>query len=411
MAKIVYVGVGYSDAEDAYKAGKEAAKTALEQIKRQKPGIAMIFSSPKYDLTKVLRGVKEVTGATPSIGCTTAIGCISGEGFHKKSVMVGVISSKYMSFGVGVGEEISKDPVKAGRKAAANALKTLKFNPYKAAPKKAAEQVKFKPYCLIMIPDALSAPNELVLQGVAEIAGGAPVIGGSAADELEFKKTYQFCNGKLYSDSVVCAAIAGNVKIGTGIKNGYSPITEKNAFVTKAEPRIIHELDGKPAADVFAEMLGVDLEKLRKEALGLTITNPLTVPDASGTYLWPKHTVAISDKKIVNAAPVAENTAVVLGQATKESHLKAAREATREALESAGNPEDIAVVFTPHCTGRAVGLGDDAPKILDEIKAVVGKDVPIFGFNTYGEQGSPKGCALGHHTLTMPVLLISNELY
>jgi hypothetical protein len=49
---------------------------------------------------------------------------------------------------------------------------------------------------------------------------------------------------------------------------------------------------------------------------------------------------------------------------------------------------------------------NDFDVIWDEL----GKEVPVIGFNTYGEQGSTSGGAVGHHNQTSSLLVIGNEL-
>ncbi|KYK29741.1 MAG: hypothetical protein HXS48_12345 [Theionarchaea archaeon] len=68
------------------------------------------------------------------------------------------------------------------------------------------------------------------------------------------------------------------------------------------------------------------------------------------------------------------------------------------------NPDELPATHKTHIILQVKRSNFDI--IWDEL----GKDVPVIGLNTYGEQGSTSGGALGHHNQTSSILVIGNEL-
>ena len=69
--------VGYSNNKDAYEAGRETAKMAVEELN---PKVGLLFNSVGYDQKKLLEGIKEVMPDIDIVGCTSSAGIITPEG-------------------------------------------------------------------------------------------------------------------------------------------------------------------------------------------------------------------------------------------------------------------------------------------------------------------------------------------
>lgn len=82
---LVEVGYGHSRLEDAFAAGDEAVRQALEGLTAQRPLVAMVFAPVRYDLATLMRGAILALGNVPVIGATTAgesLGGIALAGFR-----------------------------------------------------------------------------------------------------------------------------------------------------------------------------------------------------------------------------------------------------------------------------------------------------------------------------------------
>ncbi len=90
-------------------------------------------------------------------------------------------------------------------------------------------------------------------------------------------------------------------------------------------------------------------------------------------------------------------------ESPKEAQIASARKAAEVAFQATrGVKLAGAIVFD--CVCRAVILEDDFSKAIDEIKDVL--EVPLIGFETYGEIAMEIGQLSGFHNTTTVVLLI-----
>ena len=83
----VIAGTGMSGAKAAAAAGREAATMAVAAL-AEPPALVLVFTTPRYDLPELLKGVRSVTGSAHLIGATA-----SGE----------IVRGQYLGFGAGVG--------------------------------------------------------------------------------------------------------------------------------------------------------------------------------------------------------------------------------------------------------------------------------------------------------------------
>ena len=401
---IIYVGVGQS------KNPKEAVKSAMKNI--DEPVLTFVFCSPSYDPNEVYNVVKEEVGESHIIGGTTAGEFSSAVSSPMTdSVAVMTLESPYLKVGVGVGENLSKSPFECGKEAILNAYMSLKSNPLASASVSTAfmkkdnlKILKMKPLVNIIIPDGLSTQEEEFMRGILSKTGkGIHLIGGSTGDNLKFNKTYQFANG-VYSDAGVIATLSSGLKIGTAIGHPYIP-TNKGALITKSKGRTIYELNNKSAADVLKELLGVD--ELADEAFA---QNPFGIKsvDIFGEYVIKSCIRANDDKSLSIPSEVLEGSYLTLMETNKEIAIESFKQTLKNAIDDAGNPEKIGAIVVFKCILRQLLNEKFGINTLDIIKEVVG-DVPVIGFNTYGEQGATLGGAIGHYNQTSGILVIGNE--
>jgi hypothetical protein len=121
-------------------------------------------------------------------------------------------------------------------------------------------------YAGFLLMDGNSKKVERVLEALGDNTN-IFFSGGSAGDALEFKHTFIHSNGKVYGDeSAVIAIFEMNCRF-SFMKLQSVRDMGKRVVATKVDvnERIIYELDYKPAAEVFSEMVGVSIDKINTE--------------------------------------------------------------------------------------------------------------------------------------------------
>ena len=405
--KPISIGIGFSDSGDAYKAAKDAQDMAGKPAE-----FAIVFASSNYDPHQTYEVIKSVLKNANIIGCSTAgeFCNLSGKAVIN-SICVLAIGGKILKCSVGVGKELSKNGEKAGIEAATLAYQSLDFNPYTMfvgmMKKTPLDIVKMKIFTNIVLPDGLSSREEDFLRGIIKVTGkNYPIIGGSSGDDVKLKQTWQFANG-VHTDSGVLGVISGGIKIGTAIGNNYKPISEKGAAVTKSEGRVVYKLNNQPAAKVLKELLGVDEltpDHFAEHPLGFKSL------DVSNEYVIRSVMKENPDESLTFYSEVPRGAFFNLMETNKEILEEKFHETLIKAINDAGNPKEIGAVIIFNCIYKHLANQRCSCNDFDIIWKQLGKNVPVIGFNTYGEQGSTSGRIIGHHNQTSSILVIGNEL-
>ena len=394
---MIKAGIGKSNNPDAFKAGAEACEQAMKQIGGE-PKFILAFSTVSYDQEKALEGVRSVSGQVSLVGCSDA-GEITTEGPVLKHIVVMALDSSDIEWTIGVGKGTIKDSFQAGKEAAESVKSNSK-----------------KPISLfIMLLDGLSENGAAAVRGAQEVLGkNFPIMGGSAGDDFLFEKTYQYHDDKVLNDTVIGIGLSGEFSFGVGVRHGWQPIGLPMK-VTKAEGAKLIEIDDRPALSIYEDYFGKKAEELTKEPIAkMAYTYPLGMSVKGSSELLIRDVVIANEKGEINcAAEIPQGVEIRLMLGDSEKAMQAAKEAAEGALAQLKGAKPK-VIFVFNCIARWKLLG---PKIGEEIKAiqeVLGKDVPLIGFYTYGEI-APLGGLLGSecfsvfHNETMTLLVLGEK--
>ena len=438
--KNIFVGTGFSKNDHAYMAGKEAAESAIKSAGKA-PDFGLVFcSGSKYGrdkdtVTDLVKGCHDAfMEANPKCkwaGCTTG-GEISPMGSTKESVVVLTITSEYTRFGIGIGENIGKNPKEAGISATKHALKDIKLNKemdsymqYVKTKKFGPEQlVKMNPYSIIllgkgaekgimpMIPKMYDI--DALLQGVIEAIGTqVPIIGGGAFDDWIMKKNYTFANGEAYDEAIIVIAVFSNLYFASGLAHGFKP-TKHAYFITDSGKSFgsyyVRKINGINAVDAYARDLKIsayDTKIPPVEWCKTSFRHPFGFIDPSGES-WIRIPGSTMMGRLWFSMEMKQGIDYTLMNATDNDLLNATKEAAQKAVSRIkGKKPAIAIIFS--CGTRNLYLGKKISKEIDIFKKYF-KGVPIIGFYTFGEFGGTTGYKMGTHNESITLLVITNDL-
>lgn len=431
--KNVYAGVGISKADNPVEAGKEAIDMAIAKMKvtgGKKPDFAFLFcSGSKYGkdaqtLKKLVDNAnslfKKSNEKIKWVGCTTA-GEISNYGVTEGSCVVMVIQSDYVRVGLGIGANANKEPEKAGDTAVRMALKDLKMDRYvdpymhflAMKQKSVDELAKLNPYSFYVLtngPTLKAMSNESrIINGITKVVGtNCPLIGGSAADDGKFDKTYVFANGQVYEDHVIVMANIINLMHMNTLEHGYKD-TGKTVFVDDAEGHLVKIINKKPAVDAFSEAIKVQLKKDPKNPVNIlveTINSPLGFPDINGN-IWLRDVVfGLPDGSMLFGPEIPKNVSLHIMKGAKEDVINASKKGINEMKKTLPGELGYGLFFS--CFLRKIVLGKDIQKEMEYIAK--NEKFPFVGFYTYGEIGGKCNSDAGYHNQTISMEVVSNKV-
>jgi hypothetical protein len=361
-------GTGKSSLSDVKKAGKEATEKALSELGNEAK-LIIVFSSVNFAKSELLEGVKSVAKNTQIVGCSTGGEIINNE-VGEGMVVVMAIDTDQIDFICDYQEDIKGKEREAGRKLAKN-IKEKAKNGLKS---------------LMILSDGLANGQELI-EGVQEILGKYfPIVGALSGDNFQFKQTYQYFNENVLTNGVVGVGFAGKFSFGTSLGHGWKPISiSKN---TEGKDFNLEKIDKSSAISFYQEYLGKDAQILSKEPLSIISLNYPLGFEVEGSEKFIIRTVVFANQKgtLTCAGPIIKNGKVRLMLSEIDNGINAAKEITKEALEAMkGKNPKIALVFNCICRFRL--FGPTKQKEISSIREIIGENVPLIGFYSYGEIG------------------------
>lgn len=394
-AEPVIVGVGVDEDPDERAAVRRAMGMAYALLPSE-PKLLLLFCTRAYDLARVLGAARVFSGPVPLIGGTSCSGVLSASGFTRpgerpRSVGVMAIGGSGVTAAVAQAD-LGEDPSAAGRQAAEAARATA---PDASSPIRAA---------ILLAPPG---HEEAILSGISAVIGrSVPLLGFTVADPDVGGSWVVFSGNRMLPNSCAVALLYGDFVAGAAFSAGYWP-TAHVARAGQVEGRMLGRLDGRPAAEVYAEWLGTSPGNLRGPRLRqVAALAPLAVEDTRTHRLIVKEPGTISaDGRLGLFADVREGDLLRLLTATPESLVPAAGAAVSEAAMRAGlSSSSIKGVLMAQGAGRVRALREHASEVALQVRHIAGP-AALLGASTFGEQSQlPDGRPV-HLNLTTSVLV------
>jgi hypothetical protein len=348
--------------------------------------LVMAFAAPGFmDDPAPLQALARAYPRSHLIGCSTS-GEIAGNAVNDGSISAAVIQFEHSDIAT-VAEHIHEaaDSAKTGESLAS------------ALNKPGLKSV-------FVLSDGLRVNGSELVKGMCSaLPQGVIVTGGLAGDGDRFRRTWVLRNGQPACDTVVAVGLYGERLVVThGSRGGWDSFGPERR-ITRSSGNILHELDGKPALDLYKDYLG-------DRASGLPATGllfPLSIRQNGFDRRQVVRTILGIDERsqsLVFAGDVPKGHLAQLMRANFDRLLHGASLAADEARLHAGS-DCLAVAIS--CVGRRLVLGE---RIEEETESTLDNLAPgtqQIGFYSYGEI-SP--CANGRselHNQTMTLTTFS----
>ena len=215
--------------------------------------LVIFFCSSLYDLDVLTSEMNALFPNVTVVGCTTA-GEIGPAGYRDYSLTGASFPSSSCLAVAGHYDELQQfDPIK-GHDFVNNLLQQLEHQ---------RPDTGFKNSFALMLIDGLSKREEPVVNTFQKALGNIGLFGGSAGDDQTFQQTWIFCDGAFRTDSVVLVLI-NTIYPFKLFKAQHFISSQERLVVTKADlpQRTVLEINGLPAAEEYARLLGTKVENL-----------------------------------------------------------------------------------------------------------------------------------------------------
>ncbi|MBN2227672.1 MAG: FIST C-terminal domain-containing protein [candidate division Zixibacteria bacterium] len=246
---ITDVSVGMSVRQDVHAAVEEFSC----QVLRPDTALAVAFVSPRYPRDELGPLLQKAFGDCPVIGCTTA-GEITPAGYSENSLAGFGISGKHSAIRV--------FPIESLKNLSPDSIRVIEENTAAWVAFTQQEAPESRAFALFMV-DGMSGKEEEVVALIHQAIGNIPLVGGSAGDNLSFDKTWVLINGEFRTDAAILTLVSTTLPFETVKIQHFLP-TDTKLVITEADPatRTIYEINGLPAADEYARLIGIEADAL-----------------------------------------------------------------------------------------------------------------------------------------------------
>jgi hypothetical protein len=248
MAKPRLIRAAQSSATDARVAAREFHRAV------QQPDMALVlfFCSSVYDRDELAAEMARLFAGVEVVGCTTA-GEIGPAGYREGSISGASFAAAGFAAASGRIDGLHRFEIAQGRQVAQDVLQRMSASGLADASNSFA----------FLLIDGMSVREEPVTRVLQSALGRVPLIGGSAGDGLSFGTTYVYSDGEFRSDSAVVVVVSTPFALRT-FKTQHFISTDQRVVVTGADPerRVVTEINGRPAAEDYAQLVGATVESL-----------------------------------------------------------------------------------------------------------------------------------------------------
>lgn len=388
-----YAASGQSVDARTESAVQEAMRQALAGLNDRPATAGILFVASQHKLARALSAADAAAPGVAIIGCTTA-GELTERGVLRNGVVVLLLATDaVVARGYATGAKA--DPERAAAQLC---------DGYADAQRRATSQGAPSSTSILLV-DGLSGAGDKLVSGVLkQTRAFQQIVGGAAGDDGAFVATHVGAGSRATSDGAAALHFFGPRRWGVGVDHGLRPGPTRH-HVTRAEGNVVHEIDHRPAFDLYrthAKARGIDLSPSN--------AGPYLIANELGVFFLDELRAARAplsvDKAgaLTCAAEVPEDATIAILDGDPDQMVAAARRAAQEAHAAlAGTPAAAVLVFD--CVCRAAILGDGVSRELDAIRGVFPK-TPIAGFFTYGEIARTRGKLDGWHNTTAVVVAI-----
>lgn len=279
--------------------------------------LVVFFASSRYAPDEISQKMQDTFPGALVFGCSTAGEIVTGTMLNESVVAMGFNNESLLDAKIEVIEDV-RDPDGV----------TKAFESFATHFGLAVADMPSKEYVGIILVDGLSSAEEGMMETIGD-STNVVFIGGSAGDDLKFRSTHLYANGKAYTNAALLALLKPGTDF-TFIKTQSCRDIGKPLVVTKADEarRMVLEFNGKPAATAYAEAVNCTVEDVTRHftdnPVGLVIDGdpfvrtPQQIRDngAMAFYCSVKEGMELS---LLEATDIIEDTRNALLQVTQES--------------------------------------------------------------------------------------------
>ncbi|MDX8381186.1 MAG: FIST C-terminal domain-containing protein [Ghiorsea sp.] len=256
---------------------------------------------------------------------------------------------------------------------------------------------------VFVLSDGLNINGSELVRGINKVGLKCTVTGGLAGDGPRFEETWVMADEPAKQFRIVAVGFYGEaLSVSTGCYGGWCSFGIERV-VTRSQSNVLYELDGEPALDLYKKYLGDYAKDLPSSGLRF----PLGIRENEGDEEVIRTLLAVDEgeKSITFAGDIPEKFTARLMRPNMSGLIDAAAFAAGDIGQT---NHHTALGLVVSCVGRRVVLKDFVEEELEAMNEVLGDNVQLTGFYSYGEIAPFKNndtiCQLHNQTMVLTVI-------
>jgi hypothetical protein len=355
------VGVGVSCEKLSWQAGLQAATAAVTRSGQAK--LAIVLATSHYDCTAVLAGARSALGKSQLVGASCA-GFFSEQGIFEQGIAVLTLAGEELSVSTALIEDKNVDAGIVGQRIGETLL--------------AADG---SDGAVICFADSFEGQGTQLLDALYDTVGpNFSYFGGGAGNSRDLSTSWQMTERGLVSQGISASLLRG-CRLSGGVGHGWVP-SGSPLVITRAEGRVVYELDGRAALDVYAERLGgIAVDSFAETFM----RHPLGICYGPDRFIVRDPLQVVQDTSLQFISDVPSQAVAYIMKPEADPTFSIASGLAQQALAELEKPRFALISY---CISRLTQLGSG---YQDEIRSLVGPfagQVPFLGFLASGEIGA-----------------------
>jgi hypothetical protein len=327
---------------------------------------SILFVSPSYDTQALAAKIPKYLGHSV-YGCTTA-GEIGPSGYLDDSISIVSFHGREFAH-----QLVFLDNLKEMSDRDIQHLETA-VSKSKVIEKSLGQGAKTFAFMLI---DGLSVREELITAQIGLRLGDIPLVGGSAGDKLKFGHTWVW-NGSSFTENSALVLLISTSRPFETFKTQHFSESDSKIVVTASDPenRVVTEINGMPAAEAYAEAVGLKVEKFTP-----MVFSKYPVMLKIGDEFFVRSIQKVNpDKSLTFYCAIDDGIVLTVG---KKLDFLGCVEAEFDRIKKKVGEIDASLLC--ECILRKLEVEDMPPEETQRVQSLYSKN-QVVGFHTYGEQ-------------------------
>jgi hypothetical protein len=370
-------GVGYSELQQSHDAGVEAATAALKEAGVTTCDLAILFATGKHDPRQLRDGVRSAIGPAARLIGGAAMGALTRDrlGYVGYQVGVAVLSSDTVKVDLFMETGLAGREYEAGL-ALGRQIKSRRY--------------EGEPNVLLMYDSGKERTTEgvalnsatLLLDGLGQALKVWPRAAGLGMfTDLQWNPTHQWFDDRIEQGTAMALVLSGGIRLDTIIIHGCKPASAYHT-VTRAEGATVYEIDGRPALDVIAELLGPDSDR-SWEDYPLFVTLGVNRGDKFGEFReedYANRMVMAVDRERGALTMFEPNlkTGSEVQLMRRSIDLDYVRQRAEELYGRTGSRRPVLALYID-CGGRVAAFSGTDREEAEAVQRVIGGRMPLLG--------------------------------